>query len=136
MGTYPAPNDGKIPDLCDLMFHGNITLSSSRKETIIMANAVFFNTYALIDGSSVPDFLLAVENLIKEHISNQKGYISFKLLAEGDAWADYVIFDTPDNLNAFLEASETNTNEYAEKFYSFLNFDTCISHIYSVEMSL
>jgi hypothetical protein len=31
-----------------------------------MSNAVFFNTYKLKDGVSVPDFLLAVEKLIKE----------------------------------------------------------------------
>jgi hypothetical protein len=100
-----------------------------------MSNVVFFNTYKLNDGVSVPDFLLAVEKLIKEHVSKQKGYVSFKLLAEGDAWADSVTFETMDNLNAFLESSQNNKNELAEKFYSFLNFDTCKSYIYSVEMS-
>ena len=98
-----------------------------------MSNVVFFNTYKLRDGVTVPDFKFAVDKLIEEHISKQKGYISFKLLAEGDAWADYVMFETMDNLNAFLESSENERNELSEKFYSFLNFDTCKSHIYSVE---
>ena len=100
-----------------------------------MSNVVFFNTYKLKDGVSVPDFLLAVEKLIKEHISTIKGYVSFKLFAEGDAWADSATFETMDALNAFLESSEHETNELAEKFYSFLDFDTCKSHIYTVEMS-
>ncbi|MCL2367948.1 MAG: hypothetical protein FWC72_03035 [Oscillospiraceae bacterium] len=100
-----------------------------------MANVVFFNSYKLKKGASVPDFLRAVETLIKEHISKQAGYVSFKLLAQGDAWADSVTFETMDHLNAWLEASQTDSNEFAEAFYSFLNFNSCKSSIYTVEMS-
>jgi len=100
-----------------------------------MSNVVFFNTYKLQNGASVPDFLLAFEKLIKEHISKQEGYLSCKLFAESETWADYVMFDTMDNLNAFLESSENNTNELAEEFYAFLDFSTCVSTIYTVEMS-
>ena len=101
----------------------------------MMPNVVFFNTYKLKDGASVADFLLAVEKLMEGHISKQKGYVSFKLLAEDDAWADYVMFETMDHLNAFLEASQNERNELAETFYSFLDFDTCKSTIYTVQMS-
>jgi len=101
-----------------------------------MSKVAFSNTYKLIDGASVPDFLNAIESLIKEHISKQKGYVSFLLLAEGDTWADSVTFESMDSLNAFLESSEHDMNELAEKFYSFLNFDTCKSTIYSVIKSL
>jgi len=100
-----------------------------------MSNVVFSNTYKLKKGASVPDFLLAIEKLIKEHISKQNGYVSFQLLSEGDTWVDSVTFETMDNLNAFLESSQNNKNELAEKFYSFLNFATCKSTVYSVEMS-
>jgi hypothetical protein len=100
-----------------------------------MSKVVFSSTYKLKDGVSVPDFLLATEQLIKEHVSKQKGYVSFQLLAESDTWADSVTFETMDNLNAFLESSQNDRNELAEKFYSFLDFDTCKSNIYSVEMS-
>jgi len=100
-----------------------------------MSNVVFFNRYKLKAGVSVPDFLLAIEQLIKEHVSKQKGYVSFQLLKEDDAWVDSVTFETMDNLNAFLESSQKNSNELAEKFYSFLNFATCKSTVYSVEMS-
>ena len=100
-----------------------------------MSNVVFFNTYELNKGASVPDFLAATESLVNDHVSKQKGYLSFRLLAEGDKWADYAIFETPGDLNAFLESSEHNTNELADRFYSFLNFDTCVSKIYTVEKS-
>jgi hypothetical protein len=100
-----------------------------------MSNVIFFNTYKLVDGASVPDFLLAVEKLVKENTSKQKGFLSFKLLAQGDSWADYGVFETMDDLNSFLESAQNNKCELAEKFYSFLDFDTCKSNIYSVEMN-
>jgi hypothetical protein len=104
-----------------------------------MSNAVFFNSYKLKEGASVPDFLIAFEQLIQQNVSKHKGVISVKLMAEGEAWADYAIFKTMDDLNAFLKSAEetqaNGTNDLAEKFYSFLDFDTCKSHIYSVERS-
>lgn len=75
------------------------------------------------------------KKLINEYVSKQKGYVSFQLLAEGDTWADSIAFEAMDNLNAFLESSENDRNELAEKFYSFLNFASCKSYIYSVEKS-
>jgi len=49
-----------------------------------MSNVAFSNRYKLKDGVSVPDFLLAIEQLIKEHVSKQTGYVSFQLLKEDD----------------------------------------------------
>jgi len=54
-----------------------------------MSNAVFFNAYKLKKGSSVPDFLLANEQLICEYASKQKGFISTMLMADGDLWAKF-----------------------------------------------
>jgi hypothetical protein len=93
-----------------------------------MPNAVYYVSYKLKKG--------ATEALIKGHISKQAGYVSFRLLAEGDTWADSVTFETMDNLNAFMEAAHSSKNELAEKFYLFLNFSTCKSTVYTVEMSL
>ena len=104
-------------------------------EISIMSNVVFFNTYKLRDGASVPDFLLAAENLINGYISKQEGYISCQILIDGDTWSDVETFNTMDNLNAFLEASKNDMNELAEKFFAFLDCDTCQSKIYSVEKS-
>ena len=114
----------------------NIEVTNQKSQIAeAVKNVVFFNTYKLKDGVSVPEFLLAIEKLIKEYVSKQKGYISCKLLADGDAWADCAVFETMDNLNAFLESSQNDRNELSEKFYSFLDFDTCKSNIYSVEKS-
>ena len=100
-----------------------------------MSQVVSFHTYKLKGGVSVPDFLLAVEKLIKEYVSKQKGYVSFHLLSEGDTWADSVTFETMDDFNAFLESEQNDMNEVGEKFSSFLNFDTLKSNTYSVEKS-
>ena len=98
-----------------------------------MSNAVFFNSYKLKKGSSVPDFLLAIEKLTEGHISRKKGYISSSLLLDGETWADYSVWKTMDDLKAFLESSQKNKNDLAEAFYSFLNFNSCKSHVFSVE---
>ena len=96
-----------------------------------MSNAIFFNYYKLKKGASVPDFLDSVENLINDYASKQKGFISFMLLFDGDTWADFGIFETMEDAKNFENPG--STNDLAKKFYSFLNFNTCRSRIYSVE---
>ena len=100
-----------------------------------MSNVVYSNTYKLKDGASVPEFKLAIEGLIKEHISKQEGYVSSRLLSNGDEWTDSVTFEAMDNLNAFLDEAKKGGNALANKFYSFLNFATCKTTVYTVEMS-
>ena len=98
-----------------------------------MPNAIFFNTYKLKKGKLVPDFLLATEKLVSEYASKQKGFISFNLLVDGETWADFGIFETMEDAKNFENPS--GTNELAEKFYSFLNFNSCRSRIFSIEKS-
>lgn len=95
-----------------------------------MSKVVFFNSYRLKSGASIPDFLLAAEKLSREFISRQKGYISFQLLAEEGAWADAAAFETMEDAQAFAKCEP---NELAENFYTFLDFDSCRSHFYTVE---
>jgi len=97
---------------------------------------MYMNTYKLKKGASVPDFKYAVERLVKEILANHKGAISFKLLAEGDGWADCIMWDTMENYNAFLQAAQSNPTESALAFYAFLNMNTCKSHVYTVEMDM
>ena len=99
-----------------------------------MSNAVYFVTYKLKKGASVSDFLQASEKLNNEHISKQKGYVSWKQLYDGKTWADMCTFETMDDLNAFKEASR-NPNEIAKKFYSYINMLSCKVKFYSVERS-
>ena len=96
-----------------------------------MPNVIFFNSYKLKKGTSVPDFLIAVEELKSHYISKQQGFISFKLLVDGETWADSTTFETMEDAKNFAGACEPN--EFAEKFYSFLNFNSCKSNFFSVE---
>lgn len=98
-----------------------------------MSKIVFFNSYKLKKGASVEDFLVAVENLNNEYISKQKGYISFELLVDGDTWADSTTFATMEDAKNFAEGHDPNG--FADKFYSFLNFNSCKSNFFSIEKS-
>jgi len=98
-----------------------------------MSNVVFFNSYKLKKGVSVPDFLEAADQLIKERASKQKGFISSKIAVDGETWADFTIFETMEDAKAFAEASDTSG--LAEKFYSFLNVNSCITRFFTVEAS-
>jgi hypothetical protein len=96
-----------------------------------MYKVVFFNAYKLKKGASIPDFLLSVEALKNEYISKQKGYVSFQLLVDGETWADSTTFETKEDAQNFAKASDSNG--YAEKFYSFLNCNSCKSNFFTVE---
>ncbi|MCL2406666.1 MAG: hypothetical protein FWC95_01925 [Defluviitaleaceae bacterium] len=96
---------------------------------------VYFNTYKLIKGSSITDFKKTVERLVKDIFANCKGVVSFKLLADGDGWADYTAWETMDDYNAFIKAAET-PSEAALAFYGFINFSTCKSRVYTVEADM
>jgi len=99
-----------------------------------MSNAVYYVSYKLKKGASVQDFLLAAEALNNGFISKQKGYISWKQLVDGDTWADFATFETMDDLKNF-EAASRNPSEAANKFYSFINLNSCKTHRFIVEKS-
>jgi len=99
-----------------------------------MSYAIYYVSFKLKKGSSVTEFLQAAENLNNEYISKQKGYISWKQLADGDTWADICTFETMDDLLSFESASR-NPNDFATKFYSFINLNSCKHHKFSVVKS-
>jgi len=86
-----------------------------------MSKAVHLNIYKLKKNASTEDFLLAVEKLVKEEISKKKGYLSFKLMLDGDTWVDEVTFETMEDLKNFEEEAK-NPSQVAQHFYSFINF--------------
>ena len=61
-------------------------------------------------GSSTQDFLLAVEKLFFDTASKHKGVLSLTIYNDGDEWADVGVFETREDLDAFLEAANTGTN--------------------------
>ena len=95
---------------------------------------MYMNTYKLKKGASVPDFKQAVAQLAKEILAQHKGALSFKLLAEGDGWADCITWQTMEDYDAFLKAAQSSPTPAALAFYAFLNMNTCKSHVYTVEM--
>lgn len=99
-----------------------------------MPNAVFFVSFKLKKGASVPDFLLAAESLNHGYISKQKGYISWKQLVDGDTWADFLTFETMEDVEKF-EADSGNAGELAKNFYSFINLNSCKLNYFTVEKS-
>lgn len=98
-----------------------------------MSNAVFFVSFKLKKGASVPDFLLAAETLKNEYMSKQSGYIAWQQLVDGETWADIITFETMEDAKKVAQASEIN--EFAAKFYAFINMNSCKSHLFSVERS-
>ncbi|MCL2604825.1 MAG: hypothetical protein FWD90_10130 [Defluviitaleaceae bacterium] len=97
-----------------------------------MPQAVYNNSYKLKKGTSVPEFRIAVDNLFKQ-IAKAKGHISSTLLLDGDTWADHSVWETMDDLKVFINEANANPSELSLAFYEFLNFNTCKSHVYSVE---
>ena len=99
-----------------------------------MSKAVYFVSYNLKKGASIPDFLLAAAKLNNEFISKQKGYISWEQLNDGKTWVDLITFETMEDLNNFKEVSR-KPSELAKKFYSFMNLLSCKVRIYSTQKS-
>ena len=97
------------------------------------SNIITFHSYKLKDGASVSDFTLAVEKASIEFVSQQKGWISSKLLLDGDTWADIAIFNTEDDLKAFVKLC--NKNDLTSKWFSFIDFGKLRRHRFYVERS-
>jgi len=97
-----------------------------------MANVVFYTSYKLKEGMSATEFLVAKGNLTKQQVSKKKGWISSTYLRDGDTWADYGVWETMDDYKAFILSSRKPT-ELAKSMYSFIDFDTLKSQVYTVE---
>jgi hypothetical protein len=84
-----------------------------------MPNVVKYASFGLKDGAYVPDFLLASDKFTSGCLSAQKGYISRKLLAYGDRWADSIIWETVDDAQ---NAEKTfGENIFAGEYFAFID---------------
>ncbi|MCL2387195.1 MAG: hypothetical protein FWC89_06545 [Defluviitaleaceae bacterium] len=99
-----------------------------------MSNAVFYCSFELNKDADVSAFLAAAEKLNNEYISKQKGYISWKQLCDGNTWADFLTFETMEDVKKF-EAESENAGELAQAFFSFINFDSIKQHCFAIERS-
>lgn len=96
-----------------------------------MSNAIWFISYKLVEGASVPDFLQASEKVHNEILSKQKGFISWQVLASGDTWVDLVTWETMEDAKNAETAGQTNP--IAQNFYSFIDMKSCKNQPFSVE---
>jgi hypothetical protein len=94
-----------------------------------MARTVILITFKLVKGASVEEYLAASKRLNDGYMSKLKGYISWEQLLEGDLWADVLTFETPEDAQRVLEA--TDPNPLAEAFYSFLDMESCQTHVFA-----
>lgn len=99
-----------------------------------MPNAVWFISYKLVKGASVPEFLVASEKTHNEVLSKKKGFISWKVLIDGDTWVDLVTWETLDDAKN-AENDDGKPNSIAQKFYSFIDFSSLKNQVYTVEKS-
>ena len=96
-----------------------------------MSQTVMFITFKLAQGAAVPDFLQAAEKVNREFMSKQKGYISWKQLRDGDKWADMIIWETAQDAQNAMAASESNPG--AGEFFAFLDMGSVNMQLYTVE---
>ena len=94
------------------------------------AQAVLLYSYKLVQGASVPEFLLAAQKIYGEMLSKKPGFVSWKMLTQGDTWADLVTWE---NMEYALNAEkDEEPNAAAQAFSAFIDYSTLKQQIYSV----
>ena len=98
-----------------------------------MPNVFEFVTFYLKKKISISDFLIMSDKFNKEFLSKQKGYISRKLLVDGDMWSDLVLWETMDDAKNAINISYNDA--VAREYVSMLGFNKkgCMLHHLSVE---
>lgn len=98
-----------------------------------MSKAIWFISYKLKKGVSVEEFLLASKKCNDEVLSQQKGFISWEVLRDGDTWVDLVAWESAHDAKQGETAGANNPASGA--FYSFIDMSTCKLQLYAVEKS-
>ena len=96
-----------------------------------MSQAIFSCIFKLKKGKDRQEFLEVAKTLNNEYISKQKGYISWEQCVDNETWADFIRFETMEDAQNFVANSES-PNEFAEKFYGFINMPSCKVNLFAV----
>ena len=98
-----------------------------------MPQVVEFVTFYLKKKVTVPDFLDMSGKFNKEFLSKQKGYVFRQLLADGEMWADMVVWETMDDAKTAISVSFDNA--IAREYVAMLSFNKkgCSLRHFSVE---
>lgn len=97
----------------------------------VMSNTIEFVSFKLKKGISIPNFLLVSEKFNEEFLSKQKGYISRNLLVDGKKWADYVLWETKEDVQNAMKIASQHAS--AREYLSCLNTFSCRSNFFSIE---
>lgn len=98
-----------------------------------MSNAIWLISYKLKEGASVEDFLRASEACHQEVLSQQKGFLSWDVLRDGDTWVDLVKWETAQDTKKGETAGASHPASHA--FYAFIDMSSCKLQPYSLEKS-
>lgn len=98
-----------------------------------MSNAVELVTFNLKKGVSVADFLLASDKFNSEFLTKQKGYISRKLLVDGEKWADFVLWETIEDIQNAYKIAEKDATAF--EYLSCISENSCNGNFFSIEKS-
>ena len=72
-----------------------------------MPNIIEMPAFTLKAGVSESDFLLVHEKFNQDFMAKQKGYISHKLLRDGDKWFDLALWESMEDMqSAFKDIYE------------------------------
>ena len=78
--------------------------------------------------------MLASKKCHDDSMSKNKGFISWDVWRDGDTWVDVTTFESiEDAKNAENSGNETTTHPSAMAFYSFIDFNTLESKVYTLE---
>ena len=94
-------------------------------ESVLKTNAVIFVTYTLTTGSSISDFLLAVDKGA-DNASKVKGSIAWKLLVKDKQWADLLFFETMDDARNVSTLCSTGALDLP--YFKYLGKDDSLLH--------
>ena len=89
-----------------------------------MANIAEFQSFKLKEGVAASDFLLASDRFNSEFLSKQKGYISYKVLSNGDIWYDLLVWENAENIQAAAQAYKAYEAGTDKHYISFIDEQT------------
>ena len=98
-----------------------------------MSQAVMFISYKPAKGVSSQDLFAALDTVQKEFISKQKGYISWQILRDGELWADVLTWETMEDAERAMAASEENPANHG--FFALLDPESVKMQFFTVAKS-
>lgn len=95
-----------------------------------MAKSIWFISYKLVKGTAVEEFLAVSQKVHEEVLSQQKGFVSWRVLQNGDTWVDEVVWESQEDAEKGETAGQDNPS--AQAFYSMIEMESCQNTCYAL----